>query len=264
MLKASTVAGQRAQTNQRRQALLVRQAISVEAAEEAQLNEAVANADVAVAESEIASAKARLDDARAQHEFEKVVLDQHDLRAPFDGLVVARARELGSVLAAGETLFTMVAPETVWVLAYIDEGRAGDIRVGHPAEIRLRSLPGRSFKGRVSRIGIESDRVNEERRVYVACDACPESFFLGEQAEVFITTAVLPRAILVPEAAVTQSDGGSGLVWTVDDGRLKRQRVALGARTLDSRIEVKNSEARIVSAVVPGLAEGRRVRIAGE
>jgi hypothetical protein len=63
---------------------------------------------------------------------------------------------------------------------------------------------------------------------------------------------------------VTQSDGGSGLVWTVDDGRLKRQRVALGARTLDSRIEVKNSEARIVSAVVPGLAEGRRVRIAGE
>lgn len=264
MLKASTVAGQRAQTNQRRQALLVRQAISVEAAEEAQLNEAVANADVAVAESEIASAKARLDDARAQQEFEKVVLGQHELRAPFDGLVVARARELGSVLAAGETLFTMVAPETVWVLAYIDEGRAGDIRVGHPAEIRLRSLPGRSFNGRVSRIGIESDRVNEERRVYVACDACPESFFLGEQAEVFITTAVLPRAILVPEAAVTQSDGGSGLVWTVDDGRLKRQRVALGARTLDSRIEVKNSEARIVSAAVPGLAEGRRVRIAGE
>ena len=78
------------------------------------------------------------------------------------------------MLAAGEALFTLVAPETVWILAYVDEARAGDIEVGQAAEVRLRSLPQQMFHGRVARIGIESDRVNEERRIYVVCDDLPE------------------------------------------------------------------------------------------
>lgn len=265
--KAAALVSQRSQTNQRRQALLARQAVSVEAAEEAQSNEATAVADFAVAESEIAAAKAKLDDARAQSEYEKVVLSQHELRAPFEGVVVSRARELGSVLGGGETLFTIVAPETVWMLSYIDEGRAGDIRVGQPAEIKLRSLPRQMFKGRVVRIGIESDRVNEERRVYVACDDCPESFFLGEQAEVFITTDAVAKALFVPEAAIEQYDGAGGFVWTIENGRLKRQRVALGKRALDSRVEIVSgvpAGAQVVTALSSDLREGRWARTAGE
>ena len=42
---------------------------------------------------------------------------------------------------------------------------------------------------KVVRIDIESDRVNEERRVYVRCGGCPLAFHLGEQAEVLITVA---------------------------------------------------------------------------
>ncbi len=265
--KAAAVVSQRSQTNQRRQALLARQAVSVEAAEEAQANEATAVADFAVAESEIASAKAKLDDARAQYEYEKVVLGQHELRAPFNGVVVSRARELGSVLGGGEALFTIVAPETVWMLSYIDEGRAGDIRVGQSAEVKLRSLPRQMFKGRVERIGIESDRVNEERRVYVTCDDCPESFFLGEQAEVFITTDMLSKALLVPEAAIEQYDGAAGFVWTIENGTLKRQRVALGKRALDSRIEILSGApagAQVVTALSSDMREGRWARPAGE
>ncbi len=263
--KAATLAAQRTQTNQRRQALVARQAISIEAAEEAEMNEAAAKADLAVAQSEIAAAKARFDDARAQHEFERVILGQHDLRAPFDGFIASRAKELGAVVSAGETLFTLVDPATVWMLAYIDEVRAGSIQVGQPAEIRLRSLPQDSFKGRVTRIGVESDRVNEERRVYVACDDCPEAFFLGEQAEVYITTSIASRALLVPESAIAQSDGASGVVWTVEDGRLRQRRVTLGRRTLDSRIEVSGdipAGARVAAATSAQYHEGRAARVA--
>lgn len=263
--KAATLAAQRTQTNQRRQALVARQAISIEAAEEAEMNEAAAKADLAVAQSEIASAKARYDDARAQHEFEKVIFNQHELRAPFNGTIASRAKELGAVIGTGETLFTLVDPNTVWVLAYIDEARAGSILVGQPAEIRLRSLPQYSFKGRVARIGVESDRVNEERRVYVSCEDCPEAFFLGEQAEVFITTATLPRALLVPESAISELEGGSGTVWIVQDGRLHQRRVKLGRRTLDSRIEVTEAlpaDTRVAVAVNSQYREGRAAQAA--
>ncbi len=255
---------QRAQTNRRRQELLAKQAVSVEAAEDAQLNERVAYADTLVTKSEIESAKAKLDDARAQVEYETVILSQHELRAPFDGIVVLRSKELGSILPAGDALFTIVAPETVWMLAYIDEARSGDIHVGQPVEIKLRSLPQQIFKGRVDRVGIESDRVNEERRIYVTCRNCPEAFYLGEQAEVFVTTAALQRALMVPEAAIDHFDGTSGTVWTIEDGRLQRRRMTFGKRSLDGRVEVTGGLAE--GAVIPAVfsasfREGRSVRV---
>jgi HlyD family secretion protein len=265
--KAAAVVTQRMQANQRRQTLLAREATSAQSAEDAQLNEDVAKADLLVAQSEIQSAKAKLDDARAQHEYESVILGQHELRAPFDGIIIVRAKELGSVLASGEALFTLVAPETVWILAYVDETRSGNVEVGQPAEIKLRSLPQQIFKGHVARIGIESDRVNEERRIYVACKNCPLSFFIGEQAEVFITTAVLDRALMVPEAAIEQFDGTTGIVWTIEDGRLSRRRVSFGKRSLDGRIEVSGGlpeGVAIATTIAPGFRETRQVRVALE
>jgi HlyD family secretion protein len=262
--KSQAQLAQRVQTSRRRQELLARQAVSVEAAEEAQLNERVAEADALVTRTEIETAKAKLDDARAQYDYDKVILSQHELRAPFDAVVVQRAKELGSVLAPGEALFTLIAPDTVWVLAYVDEARAGGIEIGQPAEIRLRSLPQQRFRGRVARIGIESDRINEERRVNVTCDDCPEAFFLGEQAEVFITTATLREALMVPETLIHGFDGMSGTIWTVEDGRLRRRPVKFGARSLDGRVQLTDGlppGAIVPAAILPGFREGRAVRV---
>lgn len=262
--KARAVLALKKQTNRRKQALVEKQTVSVEAAEEAQMEEDVAVAELAVAISDVQVANAALEDAKAQYEYEMVLLDHHTLRAPYDALVVQRHKELGSVLSPGEALFTLVAPDTVWALAYVDEARAGDIRVGQPAEVRLRSLPRQVLKGHVSRIDIESDRVSEERRVYIACDSCPESFHLGEQAEVIITTAVLDEALLVPETAIERFDGTHGIVWTVEEGELRRRRVAFGHRTLDSRLETISElpdGVRVIIGLPQGLREGRKAKV---
>jgi HlyD family secretion protein len=187
------------------------------------------------------------------------------LTAPFDAVVVERHREAGSVIKAGDTIFTLMAPETVWALAYVDEARAGAIHEGQEAEVRLRSLPQAPFRARVARIGIESDRVNEERRVWVKCEQCPARVHLGEQAEVRITVARLDRALLVPEAAVSGFDGRTGMVWIVENGRLARTRLTFGHRNEDARLQVVDGlpdGASVVAALVPGLAVGRAARIA--
>jgi HlyD family secretion protein len=261
--KAETQHALRAQVNRRRQSLLERQSASQEAADDAQANEAVAAADLLVARSDIEVARAKRDDALAQQETDKVVLSQHQLKAPFDAVVISRAKELGSVLGAGETLFTLVAPETVWILAYVDEARAGDIAVGQSAEVRLRSLPQRLFRGHVTRIGIESDRVNEERRINVACDDCPKEFVLGEQAEVFITKARLAQAIMIPEALIDGFDGSAGTIWVIEDGRLARRRVTLGQRAIDGRVELRDLPAGLLvpATVTSAFREGRAVRV---
>ena len=222
---------------------------SVESAETAKTTQDAAFADVNLAASDIAVARAAIGDAKAQLQQESATLDFHTLAAPYDAMVTARQKELGSALAAGEPVFTLIDPNSVWVLAFIDESKSGEIRVGEPADIVLRSHPGQRLRGKVARIEPESDRVNEERRVEIAYEKLPDTFYLGEQAEVYITTVRLPQALLVPEAAIVGLAKNRGTVWTVEDGRLQRHEVTLGHRLLDGRYEIAGGlpdKARVV------------------
>jgi HlyD family secretion protein len=224
----------------------------------------MARAELAQAQSALEAARANLEQAKAQAAFEEARLAKYALHAPYDAVVVSRNLELGSMLTPGAQLFTLVDPKTVWVLAYVDEAKAGRVRVGQRAEVTLRSLADRRLPAQVVRIDIESDRVNEERRVYVRCDASPVEFHLGEQAEVAITVSELAEARLVPRIAVISLEGRHGVVWTVEDGRLAQRAVMFGQRTLDGRIEIVDGlppGAEVVVRPDAGLRVGRSVTV---
>lgn len=252
--------------SERRQKLVLSNSTSVEAAETAQAVQDAALGEMNLASSEIEVARASVNDAKAQQLLESATLDFHTLMAPYDAMVTARTKELGSALGAGEPVFTLIDPATVWVLAYIDESKAGEIRIGKAAQIVLRSQPGRRIAGRVARIEPESDRVNEERRVAVAFDQIPAEFNLGEQAEVYITTVQLAQPLLVPEAAIAGLGKSKGTVWTVEDGRLQQRAVTLGHRLLDGRFEIAGGvpdNAVVVSQLRSGLRVGRVAKVTG-
>ena len=249
----------------RRETLAASNIASTETAETAANAERASAAELSLAKSDVAVAQAAIEDAKAQQQQETATFDFHALTAPYDAMVIARQKELGSALAAGEPVFTIIDPKAVWVLAYIDETKAGEIKVGQPVEIVLRSQPNRRLAGRVARIEPESDRVNEERRVEVAFDQVPEDFNLGEQAEVYITTVHIPRALLVPEAAIEDLQKNAGTVWSVEDGYLQRRRVALGHRLLDGRYEITGGlpdKSAPVIQLTSGLRVGRAATIA--
>lgn len=262
--KAQAVLAQKQEANRRKQALVGRDIVSQQVAEESARDEAVGKADVVVAGSEIASARAQLNDAKAQVQFESTLLGHRTLVAPYDAIVIERHKELGSVVKAGDPIFTLIAVGSYWGLAYIDEGRAGFINEGQQVEARLRSRPQEAFKGKVVRIALESDRVTEERRVYIRGESPPPRVFLGEQVEFLITVAELDKALLVPAAAVHGYDGRQGTVWTVEDGRLRRRLVKFRHRTEDARLEIVDGlpgNARAVVSQPSGFNEGRTVRV---
>jgi HlyD family secretion protein len=262
--KMKAILAQKKQSNTRSLALFSRKLISKEIVDKTQMEEDVAKTELDIARSEITVAKAELADAIAQHNYEKQRLEHYTLRAPYDGFVIERHKELGAVLSAGEAVFTLIDPNTIWVLGYVDETRAGHIRVGQAAQVRLRSLPNSQFQGKVVRIDIESDRVNEERRVYIQCADCPEQFYLGEQAEIFIQTAILEKALLVPETAIDHFNGASGSVWVIKQGRLQHRPVIFGHKTLDGRVAIIDgleSEMQVVINSPKGARKGRKVSI---
>lgn len=262
--RAQASLAQRQTANARQQNLARRDVASAQRAEEAQRDEDVARADLAVAEADMNLIRAQGNDAAAALRLEETLLAHHRLTAPFDAVIVARHAEPGTVVKSGDPIFTLIDPASVWIQAYIDEERAGQLAIGQKGTIRLRSQPQAEFKGIITRIGLESDRVNEERRVWLQCADCPDPMYLGEQAEVRITTGERESALMVPEVAILGFDGHRGRVWLVKNGRLAQAELTFGARDDRGRVEVAGGlpeGAYIVAQIPRGVDEGRLARI---
>lgn len=236
--KALVVFKQKLDINARRQQLVQSGAVSREAAADTQAAADIANAELSQAQSAVGVARANLEQAAAALAFEDAKLAKYTLHAPFDGLIMARHKELGSALNPNESVFTLVDPATIWALVYVDETRAGQVEVGQPAIVTRRSAPNLKMEANVVRIDIESDRVNEERRVYLRCTSNNLTFHVGEQAEALITIATLPRARLVRLNSLASIRGREATAWIVESGYLRTQDVTIGSRTLDGRIEI--------------------------
>ena len=264
LARALAVLAQREAANRRQKELARQDVASIQKAEEAQRDEDVASAELDLARADLAVFRAQGEDAAAALRLEETLLAHHRLVAPYDAVVVARTAEPGTVVKAGDPIFTLIDPETVWIQAYIDEERAGQLALGQEGIIRLRSQPAAEFHGTVARIGLESDRVNEERRVWLTCADCPAEMFLGEQAEVRILTGTRDSALMVPEVAISGFDGFRGTVWTVQDGRLQRADLTFGARDDRGRVEMTSGlpeGAAIVALPPKGAEAGRLARL---
>jgi HlyD family secretion protein len=264
--RSLSVLGEREAANRRQKELARQDIASIQRAEEAQRDEDVARAEVALARADLAVIEAQAEDAAAALRLEETLLSHHRLVAPYDAVVVARHIEPGTVVKAGDPIFTLIDPATIWIQAYIDEERAGQLALGQPGTIRLRSQSAAEFHGTVTRIGLESDRVNEERRVWLTCEDCPAEMYLGEQAEVRILTGTRAQALMVPEAAISGFDGHRGTVWVVQDGRLQRADLTFGARDDRGRVEIVGGlaeGAHVVALPPKGADAGRLARLGG-
>lgn len=255
---------------ERRQMLVDKGAATREATEEARTQAEIARADVKVAESEVAVAMVARKDLAAGAAIEQAVLDQHTLLAPFRARIISRLKEIGSAVNPAEPVFSLIAPDSVWVRAFIDEASAGALKLGQTAFVRLRSEPHRQVEAEVVRIDEENDRITEERRVYVRCRKCsPEHLGrnLGEQAEVEVVTRILESGLFVPLHAISKYNGRNGLVWIVEDGKLAQRTLAFADRLLDGRVLVGEPLPDGVRVVIDRDASrfsaGRRVHIEG-
>ena len=249
----------------RRAALVAKGFATVEETQTTAALARVAAGNLASAKAGVVVAEAALQSAEAQQAFQEASLANYSLSAPYDAWVISRNLELGSIPNPGQSMFTLVAANTIWVRAFVDERIAGGLSLGQQAEIILRSNPAQFIPGHIGRIEIESDAVNEERLVDVAFDQVPDNIHLAEQAEVLLTTGTLTRAVVAPPTAITDLRNGRGTVWTIEDGRFARREVRFGPELLDGRLPVLDglpAEARVVAAPVSGARIGRAAYVA--
>jgi membrane fusion protein YbhG len=106
--------------------------------------------DIQTQEANLAAAKANLTKART-------ALEDATLTAPSSGVVSVRARELGAIVQAGQTIYTVALNDPVWIRAYVPQPRLGRIKPGMPVKIEIDSVPGRQFDGTVGFISPEAE-----------------------------------------------------------------------------------------------------------
>ena len=82
-----------------------------------------------------ASADARR--ARATLDQTKLQASFMEIRAPFDGIVVHRLREVGSVLSAGQPIITLARTDKLWVRVYLPQQVQAAAHLGMPVTVTM-------------------------------------------------------------------------------------------------------------------------------
>ncbi|MGD9639424.1 MAG: efflux RND transporter periplasmic adaptor subunit [Alphaproteobacteria bacterium] len=196
--------------------------------------------ELRVAESALLVAKEDL--ARAKSEYDAVTnqLDNARLVSPINGIVVLRNAEMGTTVVAGQSVYEIIDPKSIWVNARFDQIRSSGLKKGLPAQIVLRSKKGESVVGHVLYVEPKADSVTEETLAKVVFDAIPDPLPpLGELAEVTVELPLLPASPVIPNASIQSMNAKTG-VWKITDGNLSFVPVVLGSADLEGQVQVRD------------------------
>ncbi len=116
------------------------------------VNALAGNEQVAVRRKQIDTYQAQIQEAKAAQRNAQVTLDDTNIYAPCDGVVVKKTANVGAALSPGQTILTITQGDRVWVSANFKETQLTQVRPGQKVEMEVDSFPGKVFTGTVSSI----------------------------------------------------------------------------------------------------------------
>jgi RND family efflux transporter MFP subunit len=234
----------------RNEDLVKRNLVSQQAVEQSRTQVATGAAQAQSQKKQIALAEANVRSAQVQ-------LDYCTVRAPFTGVVIAKAAQVGEIVSpfsagGGFTrtgIGTLVDMDSLEVEVDVNEAYINRVQPGQKAESVLNAYPDWRIPSHVIAIIPTADRSKATVKVRVGLDVKDARIvpdmgvrvsFLEEQPQ---QAAPQPRGVLVPSSAL-RHDGNEDVLFVVQDHKAQRRTVTLGTARGDSR--------QVLSGVSPG------------
>ena len=172
--------------------------------------------------------EAIVEEKRAALDLAKKQLTDTEIVSPISGVVKEKAASRGEYLQPGKPIVTIVQVDPLRLRADIPEYAAASVRTGQTMTLTVESFPGRTFTGRVVRIG---PSLNEQTRALtVEAELRNPGNLLrpGMFAKSNLVTANDALALMAPRRAV-QVIAGLNKIFVIDNGRVSERIVKLGA-----------------------------------
>src|SRR5258708_6059239 len=194
------------------------------------------------AEAQVNAAKAHFDNATVQ-------LSYGQIRSPIAGVVADRSVFPGEIASSTSPIVSIVDISQVVARANVPAREASSIRVGRPARV---SGPDGDLAGRVTVVSPAVDLNTTTVEVWVQVPNPGERLKPGGTVRVAIIAETIQNTIVVPAAAILNSDEGGQKVMVVGADSIAHERkVTVGVRQ-GARVQIAS-----------GLQEGDQVVTSG-
>ena len=197
--------------------------------------------------------KMQLDQARAERDAARAQLANvgqqsayTTIRAPYAGIVSARAVEPGESVGIGQPLMTLFAPEALRIEVSVPQADAEAIRSNPQARVRFDD--GRSVDAVQVTVFPTADAASHAVKVRVQLPALEQAAWPGNTARVVFPALKDGAGVRVPVSALLRR-GEVNAAYVLADGRVTLRQLRVGERVGD---EVE---------VIAGLHAGERIAV---
>jgi RND family efflux transporter MFP subunit len=224
---------------------------------------AESRAHLVKAEADVKAAASRVEVAEAEARRVESLLGYARIDAPFDGVITRRGIDTGHLTVPGgqdDPLFVLERVDHVTVSVGVPEADAPLVGRGDTAVIRLPTLGGRAYEGKVTRTSYSLDAATRTLRAEIDLPNPDDLLRPGLYAYTSIVAEEHTDALTLPAAAVFR-DGGKAYCVVVADGRARRREIQTGLGDA-SRVEVASGldgRELIVAARADTVAAGQPV-----
>ncbi len=187
---------------------------------------------------EVARVQAQLSEAKAAYEAANNLLAHSEIRTPQAGMVYSLPVHPGNFVNAGELLVQVADLSKVQVVGYVDEPDIGRLQPGEKVNVTWDALPGRVWKGTVTRIPTTVMARGTRTVGEITCTIPNTDMKLlpNVNVSVKVVTGEHTNALTVPREAVHEEDGRR-YVYQIVNGELQRRYIETALSNL-TRMEV--------------------------
>jgi RND family efflux transporter MFP subunit len=190
------------------------------------------------------------------------------IAAPFDGIITARAYDVGQLLSSGNTaagaeLFRLQQTDTLRGFVNVPQAYVNSVKVGKDAYLTVRNYSGKEFKGTIARSAGALDPATRTLRYEVDFPNNDGVLFAGMYGQVRIPIHEDQPPMIVPTSAVVFDADGTK-VGVIEDQKFHFRPVELG-RDFGTEIEIASGlqgDEQVVKNPGLRLTEGGEVRLA--
>lgn len=200
------------------------------------------------------AAAAQLEQARAALNLARYALGVSIMKAPFAGIISSKNAEVGDVInpmmsgfGSASGILTLMDYSQIKVVAGISSNDIGRVRKGQDALLRVSSLPGREFRGRVTVVNLTADPLSKKFSVEAVFPNSDHALRPGTFGDVVFEVQSHENALVIPQRAVLSRS----YVFVVEGGKAIRKDISLGLQNT------------VMVEILTGLRDGELVIVDG-